>query len=359
MTHLELDHISKTYGDFTAVDDACLSIDRGEFVSFLGPSGCGKTTLLNVVAGFLEPDSGDIFMGGKNLTRVPPHRRDLGMVFQSYALFPHLTVAKNVAFGLKMKRVPKSEIGPRVKEALQLVQLAHLADRLPKQLSGGQQQRIALARALVVRPQALLLDEPLSNLDARMRVDMRVELRRIQRDLGVTMVFVTHDQEEALTMSDRIVVVNKGRIEQVGTPEDIYERPASLFVATFVGSSNVFDAVVDEVHREGATVVLATGERIGVRLPGEGGLAVGTRGSVVIRPERIGIRPGAALSDSHLEGKVRDISYRGSRKYIFVEHKGRDVVVSVDPNLEDYGTIGSTVTLVPQREDALFFPDEI
>lgn len=160
-------------------------------------------------------------------------------------------------------------------------------------------------------------------------------------------------------MSDRIVVVNKGRIEQVGTPEDIYERPASLFVATFVGSSNVFDAVVDEVHREGATVVLATGERIGVRLPGEGGLAVGTRGSVVIRPERIGIRPGAALSDSHLEGKVRDISYRGSRKDIFVEHKGRDVVVSVDPNLEDYGTIGSTVTLVPQREDALFFPDEI
>lgn len=241
MSSVSLRNIVKTFGTFTAVHKANLDIPEGAFVTLLGPSGCGKTTNLRMIAGLLDPTEGEILIGGKRVNDIPIHKRNLGIVFQNYALFPHKTVAENVAFGLKYRNVPKSEVAGRVQAALDLVQLPHVGDRYPKALSGGQQQRIALARAIVIQPDVLLLDEPLSALDANLREDMRVELKRIQDQIGVTTVFVTHDQSEALAMSDRIVVMSAGRIEQVGTPEEVYNTPASEFVANFLGASNIMD----------------------------------------------------------------------------------------------------------------------
>jgi len=245
-------------GTVLTVDD--LTIIDGEFLSVLGPSGCGKTTLLNSLAGFVKPASGTITLDGADLTNTPPHRRGLGLVFQSYALFPHMSVADNVGYGMRAQHIPKDERRKRTAEVLRLVGLSDFAGRRPKQLSGGQQQRVAVARALATRPRVLLLDEPLSNLDAKLRREMRTELRGLQRELGITAVFVTHDQEEAMSMSDRIAVLNAGRIEQLGTPEDVYNRPATRFVAEFVGAANV-------VTWDGALVAIRP-ER--VRLTGDG-----------------------------------------------------------------------------------------
>src|SRR5262245_44846157 len=239
MARLDLEHVSKHFGPTVAVREVSLDVRDGEFVVLLGPSGCGKTTTLRMIAGFLAPTGGKVRVGGKDVTTLPPWKRNAGMVFQSYALFPHLTVAENVAFGLQMRKLPKPEIPGRVAEALALVRLGGLADRLPRQLSGGQQQRVALARALVIRPDVLLLDEPLSNLDAKLRETVRVEIRELQRQLGTTTVMVTHDQEEALIMADRLVVMSEGSVRQVGTQRDLYERPADRFVAGFVGRSNL------------------------------------------------------------------------------------------------------------------------
>ncbi|TKT74573.1 ABC transporter ATP-binding protein [Aquamicrobium sp. LC103] len=233
--YLRLEGVSKTYGDFEAVRSLDLAIGKGELVALLGPSGCGKTTTLRMIAGLVPTSGGRITVGETDLTAVPPHGRDMGLVFQSYALFPHMTVARNVAFGLEMRSIPRGEIDRRVKEALAMVQLDKLAERRPRELSGGQQQRVALARALVVKPSILLLDEPLSNLDAKLRDEMRTQIRDIQQQVGITTVFVTHDQVEALSMCDRIVVMRNGRVEQIGTPVDVYERPATPFVASFVG----------------------------------------------------------------------------------------------------------------------------
>ncbi len=239
---IKLEQVTKTFdGRVVAVDDVTLDIEAGEFFSLLGPSGCGKTTSLRMIAGFELPDSGRVHVGGRDITDLPVHRRDMGMVFQSYALFPHRTVAENVAFGLRMREVPKPEIGRRVKAALALVELTGLGDRKPAQLSGGQQQRVALARALVVEPPVLLCDEPLGALDRKLRQQMQFELKELQKRLGVTLVFVTHDQEEALAMSDRIAVMNKGRVEQVGAPTEIYERPRTRFVADFIGEINILE----------------------------------------------------------------------------------------------------------------------
>jgi putative spermidine/putrescine transport system ATP-binding protein len=226
MARLELIGITKRYGEVRAADDISLDVVDGEFLVLLGPSGCGKTTTLRIVAGFIEPTSGSVCLGGRDITALPPWKRNAGLVFQSYALFPHMTVAENIAFGLEMRKTPKAKMAPKITEALRLVRLDHLADRLPRQLSGGQQQRVALARALVFRPDVLLLDEPLSNLDAKLRQDVRVEIRELQRKLGLTTVMVTHDQEEALTMADRLVVMSEGRIRQIGSQQDLYERPA-------------------------------------------------------------------------------------------------------------------------------------
>jgi putative spermidine/putrescine transport system ATP-binding protein len=236
---LQLARLTRRFGATTAVDGIDLSVAPGEFVTLLGPSGCGKTTTLNMIAGFIQPDAGEIRLQGRAVQGLPPFRRDLGLVFQDYALFPHMTVAENVAFGLRMRRTSRADTAQRVAEALAMVQLAGLGERRPAQLSGGQRQRVALARALVIRPAMLLLDEPLSNLDLKLREEMRVEISALQRRLGIATVFVTHDQDEALTMSDRIAVMRAGRIEQVGTPADIYERPATRFVAGFIGSANL------------------------------------------------------------------------------------------------------------------------
>jgi putative spermidine/putrescine transport system ATP-binding protein len=258
---LQLSALSKRFGTMTAVDAIDLTVAQGEFVTLLGPSGCGKTTTLNMIAGFIPPDAGSIRLRGKAVEALPPFRRDLGLVFQDYALFPHMTVAENVAFGLRMRHVPRPEIAQRVSEALDLVQLGHLGDRRPLQLSGGQRQRVALARALVIRPAMLLLDEPLSNLDLKLREEMRVEISALQRRLGIATVFVTHDQGEALTMSDRIAVMRHGRIEQVGAPDDIYERPATRFVAGFIGTANLID--------DAGGVIVIRPERLKLCAPGE------------------------------------------------------------------------------------------
>ncbi|UCE32490.1 MAG: ABC transporter ATP-binding protein, partial [Burkholderiales bacterium] len=244
MATLEITGLTKRFDAFVAVDDVSLRVERGEFISLLGPSGCGKTTILRATAGLIEPDRGQVRIDGADVTWVPPHRRNLGLVFQSYALFPHMSVFENVAFGLRQRRVGEAEIAARVREALELVRLGELGARFPRELSGGQQQRVALARALAPRPALLLLDEPLSNLDAKLRDTMRIELRLLQRSLSLTTVFVTHDQEEALTMSDRICLLNRGRIEQIGTPREVYDHPRTAFAASFFGRSNAFDASV-------------------------------------------------------------------------------------------------------------------
>ena len=234
----------KRYGDFQAVNGISLNIAQGEFFTLLGPSGCGKTTLLRMIAGFNTVDGGEICFDDRVINTVPAHKRDIGMVFQNYAIFPHLNVTENVAYGLKARKVPASEIGPRVQKALQMVQIDHLATRKPNELSGGQQQRVALARAFVIEPGVLLMDEPLSNLDAKLRVQMRTTIKKLQRDLGITTVYVTHDQEEALAISDRIAVMKEGNIMQVGAPEEIYRKPANPFVANFIGVSNFIDCEV-------------------------------------------------------------------------------------------------------------------
>lgn len=245
MSEIVLSDVSKKYNDVVAVQSTSLRIEEGELVTFLGPSGCGKTTTLRMIGGFVEVSSGRILVGGRDVTHLPPSKRNMGFVFQSYALFPHMTVAENVAFGLEMRKFSKAEIETRVKEALSRVRLAHLADRLPKQLSGGQQQRVALARALVIEPTVLLLDEPLSNLDAKLRHEMKTEIRNLQKMLALTTIFVTHDQDEALSVSDRLVVMSAGRVEQVGTPREVFEHPASAFVADFMGFSNLVPVKVD------------------------------------------------------------------------------------------------------------------
>ncbi|MDQ3138382.1 MAG: spermidine/putrescine ABC transporter ATP-binding protein, partial [Gemmatimonadota bacterium] len=261
---ITLEHVVKRFGSYLAVQEAHFAIGRGEFFSMLGPSGCGKTTTLRMIAGFEQPTEGRIMLDGKDVSRVPPYRRNVNTVFQHYALFPHMSVADNVAFGPRSQKVGAEETSRRVDQLLTVVKLAQFADRKPGQLSGGQQQRVALARALANYPQALLLDEPLGALDLKLRQAMQIELKRIQREVGITFIYVTHDQEEALTMSDRIAVMNEGRVEQIGTPQEIYHSPASVFVANFIGVANLIPAVVEHANGTDATVVVAGGQRMAV-----------------------------------------------------------------------------------------------
>jgi len=330
MARLRLDGLSKRYGEFYATRDVTLDVADGEFVVLLGPSGCGKTTTLRMIAGFVEPTEGTVRLGEAEVTRLPAWKRNTGLVFQNYALFPHLTVAQNVAFGLEMRKTPQAEIAPRVEEALGLVRLAHLGDRLPRQLSGGQQQRVALARALVFRPDVLLLDEPLSNLDAKLRQEVRVEIRKLQQRLNLTTVMVTHDQEEALTMADRLVVMNEGRVCQVGTQRDLYERPADHFVAGFVGRSSFLEGRLEEAGRfrsEGGLAVACGGQERGP----ERGPAL-----MALRPERVEVAaeepPGL---DNVFPGEVEFVSYLGGLIDIHVRLSPRDLVIAQVPNRED------------------------
>jgi spermidine/putrescine ABC transporter ATP-binding subunit len=305
--------VSKRFGSQRALDTLDLEVEEGELLALLGPSGCGKTTTLNVIAGFAVPDQGRVFIDGIDVTAEPPHLRGLGVVFQSYALFPHMTVAENVAFGLRERRLPREEIGARVAEALALVRLPAAGDRRPAQLSGGMQQRVALARALVIRPRVLLLDEPLAALDRKLREEMRAELREIQRRVGITAIFVTHDQHEALGLSDRVAVMNAGRIEQLGRPRDVYERPATRFVADFVGASSV----VEGLAVDGATLALDTGLRLAVRLPRA--MAPGHRVQLLIRPERIEVPGGGPES---VTAKVVGAVYLGDHTELRLELPG-------------------------------------
>ena len=336
MTFLVLERLTKKFGEQAAVNQLSLAVKKGEFVSLLGPSGCGKTTTLQMIAGFQPPTSGAIMLEGQDLGAVKPAHRGLGVVFQSYALFPHMTAAENVAFGLQMQGVPKAECERRVKQTLALVGLTALADRYPRRMSGGQQQRVALARALVIKPRILLLDEPLSNLDAKLREDMQIELRQIQRTVGTTTILVTHDQSEAMALSDRIVVMNQGHVEQIASPHEAYERPATAFVASFLGRTNVL-------------AVRVTGNGIAI---GDGHWAVASGAvpaTVVVRPEKIAFarpdRPNA------VSGTVKARIFQGNHWLYYVDTQAGLVIVIRQNTGEVAPGEGEAVRLAWRAED--------
>jgi len=353
MSFIELQHVRKSFGSLTVVHDFNLTVDKGEFISFLGPSGCGKTTILRMIAGFEQASAGTIQINGKDVTHLPPAQRKVGMVFQAYALFPNMTVAGNIAFGMKVAGRPKEEIEARITEMLDLIKLPHLRERYPYQLSGGQQQRVALARALAIQPQVLLLDEPLSALDAKIRVSLREEIRAVQRRLGITTIFVTHDQEEALSMSDRIVVMNEGRADQVGTPFDVYNTPKTRFVASFVGTLNMLS---------GEAVNPATGLiRIdGYEISAGRALAATTPGipvNIALRPEALTL--GARDNAQYLAGTVEDVSFLGA--IVRIRVRIREQTVSLDtfnqPSLHP-PVPGEAVTVSFASEEVLLLDEE-
>jgi spermidine/putrescine ABC transporter ATP-binding subunit len=356
---VRLDAVTRRFGGTAAVCEASLKVARGEFMTLLGPSGCGKTTLLNLVAGFLAVDGGEIFIDGAPVTATPAHRRETGFVFQNYALFPHMSVAGNIAYGLRTRGVPKAEIARRVDEALALVKLSDLADRRPRQLSGGQQQRVALARALVIRPRVLLLDEPFSALDRSLRSTMQVELKQIQHSLGVTTIFVTHDQSEALSMSDRIAVMSAGRIRQVAAPDHVYRHPADRFVASFVGDVNILAGRLAERRGDAAGILIGD---VAIDVPAAtlASLSIGDRVDVLVRPEHLTVAPRGALGS--LPGTVAAQVFQGDHVDLHIDMpdvaKGR--VVLRTPGVAALTTCpaGAQIGLAVSADDVVAFPPE-
>jgi len=354
---LQIEQLRKRYADVAALDGVSLRIEGGEFFTLLGPSGCGKTTLLRCIAGFLRPDAGQILCDGERLDRLPAHKRDIGMVFQNYAIFPHLTVFENVAYGLRARRVEPADIRRRAMDALHLVQMDALADRRPDQLSGGQQQRVALARAMAIRPRLLLMDEPLSNLDAKLRVEMRTEIRRLQRELGITTVYVTHDQEEALAISERLAVMNAGQVEQVGFPWDVYQAPQSAFVAQFIGTSNALAG--QSLIAEGEWVRVDVGGWM-LRARRRGGLA----GQVlaVFRPEALSLTGDDLGSSQATIGEATVVSreFLGAvLRYRLKLDDGR--LIHLDEHKPDAARLrpeGVRVRFALRPEDVMLFPIE-
>jgi putative spermidine/putrescine transport system ATP-binding protein len=351
--------LTKRYGDFVALAPTKLEVAQGEFLTLLGPSGSGKTTLLSLIAGLAAPDGGQLLINGQDVTHGAPYERDIGMVFQNYALFPHMTVAENIAFPLKMRKVDAASAKRRAAEVLELVRLPHVAQRFPKELSGGQQQRIALARCLVYRPSIVLMDEPLGALDKKLRDQMQLEIKRIHRELGTTIVYVTHDQEEAMTMSDRICLMDQGRIEQLGTPSELYFRPRTLFVADFLGESNLLEGTVEHV----------AGGEVEVKLARDGGraratlhapLAAGSKVRVMVRPQNIVVRAEAADVNA-LRGRVVDSMITGSltKLYVSAPAAGSDPLVLCYPTSSDAAphAIGQDITLHWNRSDAVAVPE--
>ncbi|MED1950070.1 ABC transporter ATP-binding protein [Brevibacillus centrosporus] len=355
---VELRGIMKKFQNNVVVQDFNLQVEQGEFISFLGPSGCGKTTTLNMIAGFLDPDGGDLLIKGQRMNGVPPYKRELGMVFQTYSLFPHMTVAENIAYGLKLRKIGKAEMQERVKRVLELVKLPNVADRYPKQLSGGQRQRIAIARALVIEPSLLLLDEPLSNLDAKLREELRDELKRLHQEIGVTTIFVTHDQEEALSLSDRIVVLNHGFVEQIGTPLEIYNQPASEFVHTFIGKTNRMEGEVIGV--EGEQLTLRTKEGMTIHAgKQERPFAHGQKVVVFVRPEKILLTDTAGPGINQVEGQLQLASFLGS--YTECEVRTGGHTLSVKVQMSDRSAErepGTQVFCQWNPEDVLVMPAE-
>jgi len=345
MTEIRVDAVRKSYGGVAAVEDVSFTVAPGEFLTLLGPSGCGKTTTLRMVAGFVTPTSGRIHIAGRDVTDTPPHHREIGLVFQSYALFPHMTVAGNVAFGLTMRRCSKAETAARTNEALALVKLDGLGDRFPRQLSGGQQQRVALARALVIRPQVLLLDEPLAALDKHLRDHMRRELGALQRRLGIATIFVTHDQEEALSMSDRVAVMRQGRIEQIGTPRALYERPETRFVAEFLGRSNLIEVEVTG-RADGLARLRAGAIEMMVDAAACGDAAVLT---ILVRPERVRI---AAASAGGIAAHVVSAGYLGALIECRLELAGGQMIDATVPNTD------AALSIVPGAAVSVTIPPE-
>ena len=331
-----------------------LDVEEGSFVTLLGPSGCGKTTTLRMIAGLVDPTEGDILIRGRNVTGIPVHKRNLGLVFQNYALFPHKTVYENVAFGLKHHGTPRAEIGGKVRKALELVQLPDVGDRHPRQLSGGQQQRIALARAIVIEPDVLLLDEPLSALDANLRENMRVELKRIQSVLGITTIFVTHDQSEALAMSDTIVLMNEGRIEQVGPPEDVYVNPISAFSAGFLGNSNLLPARVTARDDSAVTIAIEGIGELAIPAGRAHGLGAGERALVVIRSEKLLLRDAGAGDVPEgavaLPAKVTALDYQGQLARYFISVAGQTMQAVNPIEIHPYRE-GTPVTVIIRGRD--------
>jgi spermidine/putrescine transport system ATP-binding protein len=340
-----------------AVDDISLQIRDGEFFSLLGPSGCGKTTTLRMIAGFEHPTSGEILIHGRPMGLTPPYQRHTNMVFQSYALFPHMTIERNVAFGLEMTKIPKDETRRRVREALAMVRLADFGPRKPNQLSGGQQQRVALARALVNRPEVLLLDEPLGALDLKLRKEMQIELKGLQKEVGITFVYVTHDQEEALTMSDRIAVMHQGKVLHVGSPTEIYERPSCRFVADFIGDTNFLEGVVQ--GQDGDVTIVLVDNCLPVRVQSEASLTAGTQVTVAVRPEKIRLLP-EPLRGSHNSflGRIEQVVYLGTDTRFRIrlsEHVSlavREQNLLSDPNAATYYPSGEASAFAVWMEDA-------
>ena len=351
---VQLVDIHKAYGDFVAVDGICLEIGAGEFLTLLGPSGSGKSTTLMIIAGFVVPNRGDVLIDRRHVTRLTPQKRGLGVVFQNYALFPHMSVYHNVAFPLEMRGVSARQAEPAVEAALRIVQLEGLGHRMPSELSGGQQQRVALARAIVFQPRVLLMDEPLGALDKKLRTSLQVELKHIQRQLGVTVIYVTHDQEEALTMSDRIAIMRNGRIEQIGTPEQIYDEPSTSFIADFIGESNFLDGMVLSVEDGHAVIEHASGEKFRAT---SGMAIVGRPARASIRPERLALG-GAGPGDSSLNcwpGLVREIVYVGDALRYYVEvggERAQSVVVKLPhAGLENRYATGDRVSVLWRPAD--------
>lgn len=348
---VELQGISKEFGEHLAVHPLDIEIFDNEFFSILGPSGCGKTTLMRMITGFEEPTSGTVLLDGVDVTTVPTRKRDLNMLFQSYALFPHLSVFENVVFELRVRRVAKEEANRRAQEALELVKLAHLGDRKPAQLSGGQRQRVALARAVVSNPKVVLLDEPLGALDQQLRKEMQLELKRMQREVGITFIYVTHDQEEALTMSDRIAVMSEGVVQQIATPEDIYNRPDTRFVAGFIGSCNLLDVTVPEGR---------AGETVAAELPGHGAIhgvlaedvQTPRTGAVALRPERVNIERGG----EGITGTVETLTFLGEEWHVSLRVAEAEIKVSVSSLMKEVElpglAVGEQLTVSWRPEDA-------
>ena len=356
MVEVKLQKVTKRFGKVVAVDSVTLSIKEGEFFTFLGPSGCGKTTTLRVIAGLEYPDGGKIFFDDEDVTDLPPYKRNTGMVFQNYALWPHMTVFENVAYGLKIRGYSKSEIRKRVLEVLELVKLKGLEDRYPTQLSGGQQQRVALARALVIEPKVLLLDEPLSNLDARLRIEMREELKKLQKKLKITTIYVTHDQEEALVISDRIAVMNQGKIMQVGEPNEVYRRPKNLFVATFLGRCSLIEGKIEKIEGDLVTLVTDNIKIKGIVPDRDIKIKEGEPAYAVLKPEDFALQIDDPSKANEFEGTVEWTSFVGPFNQMRISLGNISLLVNVEPWFNP--PLKSTVKVYIPYEYVIILPKE-